>query len=583
MMKVFVCFVAVLVVVLGVTACETSVYDLGKTGNVTLGQLGFENMNLIPPVLPAQYSPFYLYYHRDVTNYRIIQSTNTRFKIVVAPDLVWTKYWINDVRVKMETNSIGYPTYTDVTHLLSNSPDGKTFAVRTLAEDGSAKKYTITILGSEYDAAVSSIDLSAGSVYPKFIEGNAPYYADGYNGTNAYYAVADDSFSVTVRPVQTNTRVTIGNTAVSNQVAPASGVNVPITLLPTQKDGAWYDFPVFVVSQNGAMTNKKLLRLAYIAVVDDSRLTDLKLNNDAQSLSADFYFGKYEYSAIFDDVNTVAITMTKASATSKVYVDTGAGYGAEVGAGQKTFTTDALPVKMSGVINLKVVSENAVNTTIYSIKTMVFTSTPYDFDGGIKKYLEAVKLQGEYTPPTPLEGILTIRDYYGYNDAYYCFYVQDKNAGLYVFLSLMGNPNRLDMKYKVGHRIKFIASKSKNYYGQMEAVEFTSMTFADGGSDPATQTLYPVYAMPAPDFYNNSYQGKIVRVKNTVGLEINDKKVGYFANNTPFHINDPSVYARILPKLQVGMGGTFYGPVLWAWGMNQMEFVNEDYCIFDKK
>lgn len=570
-------FVIVSLFAVGVWGCETSRYDLGQTGNTGLRTLGFENMNLIQPVTPVAYSPFYSNFHSQVSNYSIIQSTNTRFKIVVAPNLVWTKFFVNGVKVKMETNSIGYPTYTDVTHLLRLSAASNSYTVKTQAEDGSTLQYVINILGIENDASISDIMLSSGSVYPKFDDGRAPYFADGSNGTNCYYAVMGDNFFVTVKTVDPNAAVRIGGTNATANVAHQ------VIMDPAWKTGDWHDYKIEVTSANAAFKNTKLLRLAFIPAVADSRLTGIVVNDGAQSLSTSFYFGTTNYAVVFEDVTTMKLQLTKAEAAATVEVDNGDGnwvaYGSAV---SKDVVVTGLPVTMSGEVKIRVTSPNGAKSRIYVLRTMLFTRTNYDFDGGIKTFIDSVKLNGEYAPEMDVEGVLTVRDYYGYNDAYYCFFVQDKNTGLYIFLSLMGDPNRVLSQFKVGHRVKFKITKAKNYYGQMEGVEIgkNSMTFVDGTTSGVGQKTQPVYAIPMTGFYNNSHQGKIMRVEQKVGTDINAKNVGYFENESPFHINNPALLNRIRPKLQVGMGGVFFGPCLYGWYINQLEFVNEDYCIF---
>ena len=95
------------------------------------------------------------------------------------------------------------------------------------------------------------------------------------------------------------------------------------------------------------------------------------------------------------------------------------------------------------------------------IKETKYTSINYDFDGRIKTVLDSISTG--LSIDMDVEGILTCKDVYGASSAKKCFFLQDKNAGLFFFIN-DSSLAKLPEDAVVGNRIRAHVTQGKIYY-----------------------------------------------------------------------------------------------------------------------
>lgn len=569
---------AAVMLLLMLSGCQSDWPEMGANGNSDLSQVDFRNMTLIPPL------------DAKITNYYLVQSTNTApFDAIVLTRLYATSLRINggtpiNKRTYYNTNNLGYPTYTPITPLTDGAVSGLTngrFVFVTTAQDGTARTNTVWLLGEKHDASISSLLVqNGGTPYPTFNDGIAPdFTTDATSG--GYELVAADNFALGAQPRGTGAKVYLVTNNTTNEITAGTAASVSV---PT--NGTVQQYRLLVVSESGAFTNSKLFKVQYISKNADTRLTNITILSGTEKLKPGFYFNQTNYKVIYEDKAATGFAFYKAYPEQTLEVDSGDGTWTTVAVGQQSYELSAVSVTMGRQVRARVTSING-GQRIYTIEFMSFTTTPYDFDGRIKQYIEQVKITGEKTEKfTNITGIITVMDYFGYNDAPQCYFLEDRNYGLYIFLQIGKDP--FDSKFKLGHKVTLdIPDKgSKVYYGMPEAIDYTSLRFADESIPDADQPRHSIHVIPKPDFYNPTSLARMHRFTGRVNTEMNTRQVGFFEplNGGPlvqFHINDPVYYNQMIPWLQPGATGTFYGPVLWSWGNYQFELVSDDYTIID--
>lgn len=585
--------VILLLLLLLLPGCHSDWPEMGANGNTDLSQVDFYNMSLVPPLQPG------------VTNYYLVQTTNTLpLQAIILTRLYKTRLRINGSdpivkRTYYETNNMGYPTYTPISPLTNGAVAGYTngrFELQTIAEDGSVTNYTINLLGEKYDASIQQVLLhNLSTPYPEFDDGVAPHYSDS-DAPDGYQLIASDTnfgLGVIARNSGASTYIIDVDAGTTNSVTQGT-----TNALTVSSDAQWHKYQVMVISEVAnselGFTNIKTFKVKFIPKEDNNQLANIEITSGTEKLKPGYYFDQTNYTIIFEEKATVDFRITPNFTNQVISIDRDGDNTFEtVLSNQTSYDITAVPVTMGNNFQVKVSSINGTYERVYGIKFMSFTTTPYDFDGGIKQYIETVKIKAETTGAFTVTGIITVADYFGYNDAPHCFFLEDKNYGLYVFLQISNDPDRVESPFKVGHKVTIdIPEKgSKIYYGMPEAVAYENMRFADpnnpnDATDPVGQVQHSIHVLPKPDFYNPTSLARMHKFSGRVHTEMNARQVGFFEplDGGPlvqFHINDPVYYNEMLPWLTQGTTGTYYGPVLWSWGKYQFELVNNDYTIVD--
>lgn len=202
------------------------------------------------------------------------------------------------------------------------------------------------------------------------------------------------------------------------------------------------------------------------------------------------------------------------------------------------------------------------------IKETVYTRTNYDFDGGIQSVLEAIK-SGATSFNTDVTGILTCKNVYGYKTAQACFFLQDKNAGLYFYISDTAD-TPLPVNAIVGNKITVHVTAGQVYYDMPEVTKISAGNVADS-------SVHDIYY--ETDRYSEAAcLGRIYEYAGTIEKGMDSYAVGTFSETEGlyFHAN-----FDFQEKLAKGSYGRFYGPVLYSYSQYRMEITDENQIKSD--
>jgi len=209
-----------------------------------------------------------------------------------------------------------------------------------------------------------------------------------------------------------------------------------------------------------------------------------------------------------------------------------------------------------------------VSATVLELPNVRFTTSNYDFDGNIQSVLDVITPNAANGPDVDVSsikgagysgaagtvtGVVTAKDIYGHRDAKKCFFLQDKNAGLY-FFSNVGLPSYIEM----GTKITIAVTTAKSYYQMPEVtVHGSSVTIVD-------QNIPIYYETGAYD--NTASLGKVFLYEGSIGAAMDGYSVGNFTGNLYFH-SDRDFEA----DLALGNSGKFYGPTTYSYSLHRME------------
>ena len=191
--------------------------------------------------------------------------------------------------------------------------------------------------------------------------------------------------------------------------------------------------------------------------------------------------------------------------------------------------------------------------TVTTYHVLGFTSTNYDFSGGIQATVDKLVEGGADTTALTgtLEGIVTGKDLYINATYQYCFIIQDKDqAVLFMSSSSISPP--------IGARIQVPVTGGTCYSSLVcEITAFGAVTRV--GSD--IHDLYYQsgnYALPAAISRVYMWEGNIESGPSSY--------VGTFEGNLYFHTT-----SALWDSLSAGVHGSFYGPITLSSGKYRME------------
>lgn len=195
--------------------------------------------------------------------------------------------------------------------------------------------------------------------------------------------------------------------------------------------------------------------------------------------------------------------------------------------------------------------------TLGTYHPLGFTTTNYDFTGGIAAAVTAIRADGTWAGGT-LEGILTAKDLYMSGTYKYSFTIQDGAAGVLVLSSASITPS-------VGQRVRVTATAGSLYYDLPEITEFSAVT-------AVSATIHDLYYQTG-DYNNAGAVGEVFRWTGTIEAGTNSYLVGTFTGDLYFHA--ASGYTS---SLAADKSGTFTGPVTYSYSQYRME-LNSDVQI----
>ncbi|MBQ9495541.1 MAG: hypothetical protein IJR50_07895 [Treponema sp.] len=210
----------------------------------------------------------------------------------------------------------------------------------------------------------------------------------------------------------------------------------------------------------------------------------------------------------------------------------------------------------------------------------VYMNVNYDFDGGMQHVLDEIRAghNGSQSGNTTsinkqVAGILTCKEVFGGSSAKRCFFLQDKNAGLYFYIS-DSSSTQLPDEALVGNKIRVTVTTGKIYYDMPEVTGISAIEIIEDGA--TVPVYYETGAYNQPDCL-----GRMYGYSGAVEGSPDNKYVGTFSasNELYFHCS-----SALKSKLAGGTRGTFYGPVTYSYSKYRMEIADENQIILgDKK
>jgi hypothetical protein len=202
------------------------------------------------------------------------------------------------------------------------------------------------------------------------------------------------------------------------------------------------------------------------------------------------------------------------------------------------------------------------------IKETVYTRTNYDFDGGIQSVLEAIK-NGDTSFNTDVTGILTCKNVYGYKTAQACFFLQDKNAGLYFYISDTAD-TPLPVNAIAGNKVTAHVTAGQIYYAMPEVTKISAAEVTDS-------SVHDIY-YETDRYSEEACTGRIYEYAGTIEKGMDSYAVGTFSETEGLYFHADFDFQE---KLAKGTYGRFYGPVLYSYSQYRMEITDENQIKSD--
>ena len=595
--------------------CSSDFNKIGPNGNGYLAELSIRNCNLISETSQVGFAA-------AVTNYSVIRWTNERLYAKILPAYYKSRVFINGDRFKPATNDIGIPTYTDVTaSIVKVNPA----IIKVVNEAGQEMAYRVNVLGPDSDASIRAIRpivkpasedpatfVDTGSLFPKYEEAVGPTYARVINGVVNRYSSTSGSvdYRLIISKGTTGSKifVTEPNGTVFSELT-GSGLDV-------YKDYSLSifgrDIKIRCVSQNGRYTNEKIVSAKYLAPQSDTRLINVALNGES-GLYPDFAPEGFSYymATEVDQSRKVRFTLTKSQPGQRIRVSVfsnssldgsvvATAYSGQI-PGVNVFDTTSdttvnvdVTATVGDSVSVFVTNTSGNGFNEYKFKLGVFTKTPYsgfvadgktaDGDGGIKDLLDDITQNGENFKKVVVKGILTVKDFWGWENAKKCLFIEDARAGLYVFLNdavYAGLKTKPEARFKTGCLVSMRITAGQLYYEMAEAVGMDELTLLDPNPRPL---MYR-----EGGFDRVFARGKMWKHKATVKTTLNNRGEGdytdaslFFVNRyktyigDPLYVNAPEL-ADYYGRFKSGFQSTVYGPVIWSYSFHRIALFRPEY------
>lgn len=210
---------------------------------------------------------------------------------------------------------------------------------------------------------------------------------------------------------------------------------------------------------------------------------------------------------------------------------------------------------------------SAVYDVVFTpIAETVYTRANYDFDGGIADLLARIETAGSagVTCNETVTGVLTCRDVYGYKTAQKCFFLQDKNAGLYFYVPDNAE-SALPAAAVVGNKITVHVNAAKTYYDMPEVTEISGCRIADSG----IRSIY----YETGRYSEPGCLGRVFEYTGTVASGMDSNMVGIFSASEELYFHGTS---SLKAKTAAGTYGRFFGPAAYSYSKYRIEITDEN-------
>jgi len=577
-----------------VVSCTSDLNDVGKNGNNYLAEGAFANCGLVP-----SFSAY-------TNSYEIFIGTNTKMFVKLIPAYYKAQVFINGQRFTPATNGLGLPDYTDYTKYIDAT---KKIDVKVFGEDGQARQYSFTPVTEASDASIDLIQVvaqtnnavAAGVVYPKFTEGVAPdFRAVGFDSKENFFTVGCSIREIELvidrrsQNAKTFIKDSVGNTSGSLSGAKSVSYSLTLSSLGTPRN-------IFItnISADDKYTNVKVITNAtFFASTADARVLDVSLNGKT-GFFPEFYYGTTQYYGAVEGTQ-LEVKCKKTQSGQAVYIaktsltdyETNAAWDSYIenpenlasAAGAAIDVSKTVTVTMGDTVIIRVKPSDPLKANReYLFKVGVFSRTPYGFDGGIKALLDDITLKGENFTKVVVQGIITLKDFWGWENAKKCMFIEDDKAGLYVFLNdavYAGLRTKPDGRFKIGSKVSMRISAGQIYYGMAEAVGIDELTLLDGTPKPLL--------IRSGGFDRVFSRGKLWKHTATVKTSLTKRGEGTFTDGSLYLVNRYSTYSGNPPLPEVtsffnrfttGFNVTVYGPVIWSYSYHRIALFRPEYAL----
>lgn len=576
-------------------SCTTDGVDIGVNSNSVLATLQVRNCDLQPAFSSA------------TTNYLVVRSTNQRIFVKQLPAFYKTRVFANGAQYRPATNDIGLPDFTDLTQYIDAQ---QKLVLDCMGASGSQTRYTLTFVGPESDAGIEGIDVvdsatgaASGSLYPFYSDGIAPSYKVS---TTVSGVVTNNSYRVNstarltkfvVKKINPSAKVYLGGVVSGTNIGAlfeiGAGSSAAEFVCDFQGMNEYNSDQAIIqcVSADGKYTNKKYVGVTYLSPAKDNRLLGLSVGGN-DGLYPEFYSEELSYyvATEVDAAGHTELKLQKAQpgqvVTVSVYSNDLSGqlaslpYYESVDNSSATELVKTIPANMGDTLKIKV---DLGGSRTYTVSIGAFTPVPYGFDGGIKDLLDDITRNGENFKKVFVEGILTVKDFWGWENAKKCLFIEDGKAGLYVFLNdvvYAGLKVKPDSKFKIGSKVRMRITAGQLYYEMAEATAMEDLVLVDANPRPLayrTGGFDRVYA-----------RGKIWKYSETVKKALNSRGEGEYSDAAQFFVNRYKTYYYNppLPEVQKffdrfvpGFKSTVYGPVIWSYSMHRLGLFRPEYSV----
>ena len=394
-----------------------------------------------------------------------------------------------------------------------------------------------------YDTRLESLSVADTVLKPAWSLTNM-LYSCGKQHTNTIFVTASTRSSLALLRL--------------NGLSATNGVPRPVAIIQ-DPGGTNQTIRLEVISSDLALTNQILLTVQYLPPEKDPRLREL--TTDVSVLVPAFERDTPTYT-LYVSTNCVSLTPTLLLAGQTMTVA-----GTPAASGTPVVFAN---LKEGSVTNIaiRVTSVDASVSQTYTVSVRydwVWSYTPvnYDFDGGIRQYLEKIPYSAvngaTYSTVTVLTGIVTAANIAHSATYTKCFFIQDKNAGIYVYTA--SAPSEI----RTGNKVVISATSAKYYFGMPEVTSF---------SWQSTLSRYHAIYYPTGYYAQPEFIGQVFVYSGPVWSSMDRYFVGKFDEDLYFHSVKETDWEWMLGD---GQGGDFFGPVTYSYNLYRMEIPSMEH------